>query len=82
MPETELARLAARNALDGVYYVSYLIRTKLAQPANYIRAPESTRALGGLGLAGSDLPALEVLDASHLLEVSEQVLSASSNEEA
>jgi len=43
-----LARIAARNALEGVYYTYYCTQSGSGQPPNEVRAPLSSGAFGGM----------------------------------
>lgn len=44
----DMARHAARIAVDGVYYTFYTTQSGAGQPPNHIRAPQSSGAFGGM----------------------------------
>ena len=46
--EDEMARHAAKIAIDGVYYTYYCTRSANGQPPNVVRPPQSSAAFGGM----------------------------------
>jgi len=63
----DMARHAARIALDGVYYTFYTTQSGAGQPPNHIRAPQSSGAFGGMATQWGTKGNIELDDGDALI---------------